>query len=347
MSSAGEEGDGSSDFATVSPDGRYVGYSSIASNLVPGGTSAFDAIVYDRLARTTENISIADDGGQSDINEHDLQFTPGGREVAFWSSSSNLVPGDTNDGLDVFVRDRGPAVGIVELSASPVDPGKVRVTGSVRLAGLGIASAADPPADGDARSPIAGGEITGAAVWHRPEESDVLVAISYAELPGPVPAALGVMHIVTLRAGPKRYEVRLTESLTSPVMPTLFRCDPVCAEVGTLPGGLGTTAEELVFSLPLATIGLEPGQWLTAMSSRSEVPLPNGDVRQLDQMVIGDAHVPTSSVSVSLDGGSPATVTLDGLRFATTRDATPGGHGVTATVCVAGMCGNASIDVQV
>ena len=29
-----------------------------------------------------------------------------GRFVVFWSRASNLVPGDTNDAIDVFVRTR-------------------------------------------------------------------------------------------------------------------------------------------------------------------------------------------------------------------------------------------------
>ncbi|MEX0682323.1 MAG: hypothetical protein WD904_00275 [Dehalococcoidia bacterium] len=58
------------------------------------------------LAATTERVSVDSSEAQADGGSHDPAITPDGRFVAFRSSASNLVSGDTNGRLDVFVRDR-------------------------------------------------------------------------------------------------------------------------------------------------------------------------------------------------------------------------------------------------
>ena len=57
-------------------------------------------------APLTERLSTAAGGAQSDGDSTQADVTPDGRYVAFISEASNLVPGDTNDVADVFVRDR-------------------------------------------------------------------------------------------------------------------------------------------------------------------------------------------------------------------------------------------------
>jgi Tol biopolymer transport system component len=57
----------------------------------------------------TELVSVAPDGtaaGRSAPYEHSVAVSAGGRYVAFVSIASNLVPSDTNNAFDVFVRDR-------------------------------------------------------------------------------------------------------------------------------------------------------------------------------------------------------------------------------------------------
>ncbi len=92
---------------SISADGRYVAFSSYASNLVPGDTNnAADIFVYDRQTHTTERVSVASDGSQANRASHWPAISADGRYVAFISQASNLVPGDTNDKYDVFVYDR-------------------------------------------------------------------------------------------------------------------------------------------------------------------------------------------------------------------------------------------------
>ncbi|MFO0984811.1 MAG: hypothetical protein U1E76_24305 [Planctomycetota bacterium] len=94
--------------AALSWGGRYVAFSSVATNLVPGDTNhKEDVFVHDRVTGTTVRVSVASDGTQA--NDWST-FVPGclswdGTKVAFISAATNLVPGDTNDTFDVFVHD--------------------------------------------------------------------------------------------------------------------------------------------------------------------------------------------------------------------------------------------------
>ncbi len=92
----------------ISADGRLVAFVSTASNLVPGDTNGFDDVfVHDRQTGLTERVSVATDGAQGDKNSgFGLDLSADGRYVAFGSSASNLVAGDTNALPDVFVHDR-------------------------------------------------------------------------------------------------------------------------------------------------------------------------------------------------------------------------------------------------
>ncbi|MBA3718676.1 MAG: hypothetical protein H0W95_00040 [Nocardioidaceae bacterium] len=97
---------GSSDSA-ISADGRYVVFTSLASNLVPGDTNqANHVFVRDRVDRVTRRVSVGPGGRQANSDSFEPAISPGGRYVAFRSYASNLVPGDTNNEPDVFVRNR-------------------------------------------------------------------------------------------------------------------------------------------------------------------------------------------------------------------------------------------------
>lgn len=106
VSTAGTAGNGESGLPSVSADGRYVAFSSTATNLAPGDTDdREDVYLRDRLLGTTTLISVdntgvkADDGGWLGVVSAD------GRFVSFNSEATNLVPNDTNGTIDLFVRD--------------------------------------------------------------------------------------------------------------------------------------------------------------------------------------------------------------------------------------------------
>ena len=107
VDSNGVQGNGSSTLCSITPDGRYVVFASDASNLVSGDTNGVtDVFIRDRQSGTTERVSVDSAGIQGNGESHFPMVTPDGRFVAFYSSASNLVPGDTNGVVDVFVRDR-------------------------------------------------------------------------------------------------------------------------------------------------------------------------------------------------------------------------------------------------
>jgi Tol biopolymer transport system component len=106
VSSAGVQGNGDSFDASVSAGGRYVAFSSAADNLVPGDTNTFqDVFVRDRVSGTTTRVSVSSGGAQANGASSDAVISADGNVVAFVSEASNLVPGDTNGGADIFVRD--------------------------------------------------------------------------------------------------------------------------------------------------------------------------------------------------------------------------------------------------
>ena len=91
----------------ISADGRYVAFISEASNLVAGDTNERpDVFVRDRVRGTTTRASVATDGTQGSLNSLQPSISANGRYIAFGSIASNLVAGDTNGIVDVFVRDR-------------------------------------------------------------------------------------------------------------------------------------------------------------------------------------------------------------------------------------------------
>lgn len=103
VSSAGAEASGASLLPSISADGRTVAFPSSATNLVPDDRNAVqDVFVRDRATATTRRVSLGLDG---EANGRSLApFVSGdGSIVAFSSEASNLVFGDTNGTLDVFV----------------------------------------------------------------------------------------------------------------------------------------------------------------------------------------------------------------------------------------------------
>ena len=97
VSSASAQGNLSSVGPALSADGRFVAFQSLAANLVPGDTNAtWDVFVRDRLAGTTERISVSGASEQGNNTSEYPAISADGRFVAFQSAASNLVPGDTN-----------------------------------------------------------------------------------------------------------------------------------------------------------------------------------------------------------------------------------------------------------
>jgi Tol biopolymer transport system component len=106
-SNGGQARGGPSDSPTVSATGRYVGFDSLATNLVPNDTNrASDVFVHDRQTGKTTRVSVRTGGRQGSAWSFDPTLSANGRFVSFTSAASNLVRGDTNNSWDAFVHDR-------------------------------------------------------------------------------------------------------------------------------------------------------------------------------------------------------------------------------------------------
>ena len=106
VASDGTQGNGLSQASSLSADGRYVVFQSVANNLVLSDTNNnADIFVHDRQSLSTILVSVASDGTQGNSFSTTPSISADGRYVSFGSNASNLVSGDTNDLTDVFVHD--------------------------------------------------------------------------------------------------------------------------------------------------------------------------------------------------------------------------------------------------
>src|SRR6185295_6291817 len=105
---AGSPGNGASFLSrhSVSADGRFVAFTSWATNLISGNTTAQDAFVRDRQTGTTELVSVDSSGLEANGPTWVTSISTDGRYVVFESDATNLDPNDFNHTSDVFVRDR-------------------------------------------------------------------------------------------------------------------------------------------------------------------------------------------------------------------------------------------------
>ncbi len=106
VSNADEDGNGNSFTPSISEDGRYVAFSSEASNLVAGDINLCeDIFVFDREERTIVRASVSSDGVEANGDCRVPRISADGRYVAFESCATSLVPDKSALTYDVFVHD--------------------------------------------------------------------------------------------------------------------------------------------------------------------------------------------------------------------------------------------------
>lgn len=105
----------------ISANGRYVLFESTASDLVPGDTNNNnDIFVRDLLNGTNILVSVAMDGTCANGSSSNSVMTSDGHYIAFSSTATNLVAGDINTIVDVFVRDlQAGTTALVSVGAMP------------------------------------------------------------------------------------------------------------------------------------------------------------------------------------------------------------------------------------
>ena len=104
--SDGAQGNSNSSLPSISSNGRFIAFSSDATNLVDGENHGGDVFVHDRLTHQTTRVSVASDGAFGNGVSDYPDISANGRFISFNSKASNLVSDDTNQQVDVFVHDR-------------------------------------------------------------------------------------------------------------------------------------------------------------------------------------------------------------------------------------------------
>jgi hypothetical protein len=159
VSSSGAQGNEESGAPYMSPDGRFISFHAVASNLIAGDTNGFlDVFRHDRLTGTTDLVSISSTGFQGNADANNAAISADGSRIAFYSNASNFVADDVNGSLDMFVRESavsGTSPSTPTLSSFTVNPNNVAggtpSTGTVTLpqpapsGGLAVTLASEAP----------------------------------------------------------------------------------------------------------------------------------------------------------------------------------------------------------
>lgn len=118
VTTGGQQANGISYQPAISDDGRWVLFTSLATNLVAADTNdVSDIFLHDRdrdgngvLDESggvrTSRINVGMNGVEADGASEQPAISGDGRYLAFASDATNLVPGDTNGQRDIFVVDR-------------------------------------------------------------------------------------------------------------------------------------------------------------------------------------------------------------------------------------------------
>lgn len=105
LSATGGDPDDFSSPAGISADGRYVLFSSNATNLITGGTAGTNLFVRDRTAGTTALVTVTTNGLAPNSPIGRALLSADGRAVAFETNATNIAAGASITRLDVYVRD--------------------------------------------------------------------------------------------------------------------------------------------------------------------------------------------------------------------------------------------------
>jgi Tol biopolymer transport system component len=107
VSSSGRQAKLESGVPVISPDGRFVAFSSYSALVPVEPPGVGQLFVRDLQGGTIALASRSSDGAAGDDSSTAAGFSADGRYLLFSSWAGNLVPGDTNGVLDAFVRDLG------------------------------------------------------------------------------------------------------------------------------------------------------------------------------------------------------------------------------------------------
>jgi len=103
----GSVNDGLSEEPAISADGNWVAFSSTSTHLVPDDSEGWrDIFLWNRNSNALERVSVTQTGAGAGSLNYAPALSADGRFIVFWSFASDLVVGDTNGMIDIFLSDR-------------------------------------------------------------------------------------------------------------------------------------------------------------------------------------------------------------------------------------------------
>ena len=159
VDSSGNEGDGWSYPPEVSPDERFVVFSSDATNLSSSGISG--VFLHDLASGTTRHVSPTTDGKNPTKYISASDVSAFGSLVVFSSQAKNLVLGDTNGVSDVFLHN--------------VNTGETRILSRSATGQLGNGSSYSPTITADGRYVAFSSSATNLVANDTNGQSDIFV----------------------------------------------------------------------------------------------------------------------------------------------------------------------------
>jgi Tol biopolymer transport system component len=122
VSGSGVEGNGASSHPSISEDGRYVAFQSVAWNLESGDVNTtWDVFVHDRVTGSTDLVSQTPSGFSGLGMSYSPAISGDGNWVVFFSASNDLDPADTSGWSDAFFVNR--VTGVVSIASLNVNGG--------------------------------------------------------------------------------------------------------------------------------------------------------------------------------------------------------------------------------
>lgn len=107
LTTTGQQSDGPSSYGVIAVNNRHVTYVSYGANVHPDDPNILgDIYLRDIVAGTTELITYGFDNQPANNNSHYPFISNDGRFIVYHSEADNLVPNDTNNESDIFLKDR-------------------------------------------------------------------------------------------------------------------------------------------------------------------------------------------------------------------------------------------------
>ena len=208
---AGNPGYGTSILPKVSLDGRFVAFQTNAGNLIGDGNHESHILVKDRVTGAFERVSATSTGEPADLLSEHPDMTPDGRFVTFFSLATNLVPDDTNNRRDIFVRERQTGT-VVRVSVSTAGEEGNSESQWPTISNDGLVTAFQSSADN--LVPGANGGI-----FAHDDRPTADLSVTKTDLPDPVSkgAQLTYSIVVTNNGSGSAASVQLTDTLPANV----------------------------------------------------------------------------------------------------------------------------------